>query len=299
MRTHLGPRMAMESRSATVEAALEEAWTWVTDHFPFPGYVHRARKPAYMELPRTALRWLPKKGRILDFGAGPCDKTAMFARIGFHVVAFDDLQDTWHLIPGNRERILQFAAECGIRYYVAETSTREFSFSGERFDMVMLHHVLEHLHDSPRQLLNDLLDVLRDEGILYVTVPNAANLRKRLFLAVGKTNYQPYGAYYWYPRAWRGHVREYVRSDLQQLAAFLGVNVLELRSYNHFWNAVPASLRLPFKMIALAVPGFRDSWMLVARKPRGWKPRPDLTAQELADLLKRSEFYDYSSRGKL
>ena len=37
----------------------------------------------------------------------------------------------------------------------------------------------------------------------------------------------------------------------------------------------------------------RDSWMLPARKPAGWKPRLELSRWELAALLRRTEYYDH------
>jgi SAM-dependent methyltransferase len=280
---------------AEVERALDDAWEWVNAQFPFPGYIRAARKPSYVGLPRTAARWVRRPGTILDFGAGPCDKTAMFARLGFTVTAYDDLLDPWHLLGDNRQRILDFAAAAGIAYRLPEKGSAPVPFARESFDMVMLHHVLEHLHDSPRQLLTQLVDCVRPGGVLYVSVPNAANIRKRLFLLLGRTNYPPYDTYYWYPGPWRGHVREYVRNDLVLLARFLGLEVLELKSYNHFWHAVPAALRPVFKVVGAVCPGFRDSWLLVARKPAGWVPRTALAPRELASALRRTEFYDYGS----
>ena len=70
--------------------------------------------------------------------------------------------------------------------------------------MVMLNHVVEHLHDFPRDLLNDLLTLVKPSGLLFITVPNAGNVRKRLDLLRGKTNLPPYEGYYWYPGRWRG-----------------------------------------------------------------------------------------------
>ena len=82
----------------------------------------------------------------------------------------------------------------------------------------MLNDVIEHLHNSPRSILLALLEALKDEGVLLITVPNAGNIRKRLDLLRGKTNLPPFSQYYWHPDPWRGHVREYVHGDLEQLA---------------------------------------------------------------------------------
>ena len=281
--------------SQNFEMALEEGWKWVCTHFPFDGYIKPARKESYLLLARIAHNWLSLSSRILDFGAGPCDKTAIFSKIGFDVVAYDDLEDPWHKLDNNRQRILDFAHESGIRYYIQENGLSEFPFPKDRYDMIMLHHVLEHLHDSPKNLLNDLVGYLREGGVLYVTVPNAANLRKRLALLIGNTNYPAYGGYYWYPGSWRGHVREYVRDDLVQLASYLNLEILELRSYNHFLHAIPAASRPVFRLVTRLFHGFSDSWMLVAQKPVGWQPQRSIAQDQLAKVLGRAEYFDYGS----
>jgi 2-polyprenyl-3-methyl-5-hydroxy-6-metoxy-1,4-benzoquinol methylase len=70
--------------------------------------------------------------------------------------------------------------------------------------MVMLHSVLQHLPDSPRDLLVNLVERIRPGGYLFITVPNHVNLRKRLAVLCGKTSHAPYVMYYWYPGGWRG-----------------------------------------------------------------------------------------------
>ena len=45
--------------------------------------------------------------------------------------------------------------------------------------MVMLHGVVEHSKQLSREFLNDLLELTRPGGLLFITVPNAVNNRKR------------------------------------------------------------------------------------------------------------------------
>ena len=59
--------------------------------------------------------------------------------------------------------------------------------------MVMSHDVLEHLHHSPRDLLNDLCELIKPNALLFITVPNAVNIRKRIDVLRGKTNLPDYG----------------------------------------------------------------------------------------------------------
>jgi predicted SAM-dependent methyltransferase len=56
----------------------------------------------------------------------------------------------------------------------------EAPLEGRHFDVVRLSHVLEHL-PSPRKSLGKVHRLLRPGGLLWVEVPNAASLERRLF----------------------------------------------------------------------------------------------------------------------
>ncbi len=79
------------------------------------------------------------------------------------------------------------------------------TISNQAFDMIMLHDVIEHFADSPHHLLVELIGLLKPGGYLYISVPNAVNLRKRLLVLSGRTNYPRFAAYYWSSPHWRGH----------------------------------------------------------------------------------------------
>lgn len=211
---------------------------------------------------------LPANASILDFGSGPGDIAGVLTQLGYSVEAADDLQDPWHKRESSRTKIAEFSRNFGIKFTILDGSP--LTWEKESFDMVMLHHVLEHFGDSPRELLNLLLECTKPGGYLFITVPNAVNLRKRLAVLRGKTNHAPYGAYYWTPGPWRGHHREYVRGDLEQLASFLGLEIVALEGYHSMINSLPAKARGLWRLATTVAPGWRDSWYLIARKPAGW-----------------------------
>ena len=136
--------------------------------------------------------------------------------------------------------------------------------------MVMLHHVLEHLHDPPRDLVNDLLEFLKPEGYFFAIVPNAVNIRKRVSVLRGRTNLPNFATYYWYPDSWRGHIREYTRNDLVQIAEFLGLEIVALHSYQQILRKVPSHIRPFYTASTNIFPDCRDSWLLPAKKSSGW-----------------------------
>jgi 2-polyprenyl-3-methyl-5-hydroxy-6-metoxy-1,4-benzoquinol methylase len=52
-------------------------------------------------------------------------------------------------------------------------------FDDDRFDVVVLSEVVEHLTD-PRTLLNEVHRILRPGGLLWATTPNGSGLSWRL-----------------------------------------------------------------------------------------------------------------------
>lgn len=251
---------------------LGDALRRVDELIPIDGYVALA-EPALRTVGETVLQHLPPGAHVLDFGAGRCAKAAVVAELGFRCAAYDDLADP-HLTDPDRAAIRAFAAAAGVELTVAPYGG-ELPYAPETFDLAMLHDVLEHLPQSPRQLLNQVLELVRPGGVLFVTVPNAANLRKRIAVLRGRTNLPDFDHFFWHPEPWRGHVREYVRDDLARLAANLGLEVVELSSCHHMLAKMPAPARPLYRAATRVFPGWRDTWLLVARRPAGWIPAKD------------------------
>jgi SAM-dependent methyltransferase len=267
----------------------EEAVRTIAERFPFEHYVTEPFD-GYLTILRTVQRHVPAGGRVLDFGSGPCDKAAMLRLLGYQCSAIDDLQDPWHLKPGNRERILEFAREAGVDFRISGGPEEPLPFERGSFDMVMSHNVLEHLHDSPRGLLNALLELAKPRGLLYLSVPNLANVRKRVAVLRGRSNLESYARFFWTPGAFRGHVREYVRDDLRLLARYLNLEVLALRSTSDMLARLPVGFRGVYKAVTSLFPGWRDTWVLVARKPEGWMPAVSPPAEVEPELRVKEWF---------
>jgi len=255
----------------------EHAFEQLLDEFPFENYIEcKHLSNVYKTVTDTVLTNLPSGSKILDFGCGPCDKTIILKKLGYDCYGYDDLQDDWHKINDNRKLILNNIKQNGIKFIDAGIE-KEWPFNKSEFDMVILNDVIEHLHDSPRVLLNDLVDILKDGGLLFITVPNAGNIRKRIHLMLGKTNLPPFNGYYWSPGPWRDHIREYVLNDLKKLAFYLELKIIEIKARDHM--LVPGKMPKAFiplwKAITVLFPGWKDSWSLLAMKPNGWTGNRD------------------------
>ena len=161
-----------------------------------------------------------------------------------------------------------------------------------RFDMVMIHDVIEHFADSPREILLWLVGLLKPGGYLYISVPNAVNLRKRLLVLSGNTNYPRFPAYFWSGRQWRGHKREYVKDDLSQLCEFLGLKCILLRGEHHRLNALPRWSRTFYKMTVGRVDSLRETLALIAQKGHAWMPI-EVAPDDLRRIRQRETSYQY------
>jgi len=269
---------------------IKRAIETVHNQFPFEGYVN-FENGAYTHIANTVLAHLKPGSTILDFGCGPCDKTAVLQTLGFKCTGYDDLQDDWHRFGDNRRKIINFARGLGIDLRLADSD--KFPFDGLSFDMLMMHDVLEHLHDSPRELLNDLLQFLKPGGLFFATVPNAVNIRKRVFVLFGKSNYQSFDLYYWYPGPWRGHVREYVRGDLVGLSKHLSLETVELNTADYMLPKVPPSFRPLYVFITNIFRGWKDTWYIVAKKKHGWEPRKTISEEQIRRIKGKYTSYRY------
>jgi len=243
---------------------IKKAINSISRQFPFKNYMS-GHKEVYFDLVRTAKKFLPAKARILDFGSGPMDKTAILSKLGFQCFACDDLEDEWHKKNKNRMKILKFARQNKIKFY--QNKGEKLRFAKNYFDMIMLHSVLEHWHNSPKNLLTDLLSFLKHKGYIFITVPNAVNIRKRIAVVSGNTNYPSFKQYFEYPDPWRGHVREYTKDDLEQLCKFLNLRIIMLESRNYLVESRLVGIsKYLYSGLTYLFPWWRDTLFLIAQK---------------------------------
>ena len=258
-----------------LESRLNVACDRVLQSFPFTGYVGTGTIAAVRTTARTLSRFLPDwDGKhLLDIGCGPMEKTAILQLSGFQCCAVDDLSDPWHRRDDNEKKIHAFADSVGIDFEQQQMGDHTIPFQVGSFDVVCSFAVLEHLHESPRSLLNTMGTYLKPEGLLVITMPNSVNLRKRLSVTTGRTNYVPVDQFFHSNGIWRGHVREYTLSETEYICREAGFDVLASTTFE---NLAQDRLRFPMRQLYMAigsvVPSTRSSLLVVARKPANWQP---------------------------
>jgi 2-polyprenyl-3-methyl-5-hydroxy-6-metoxy-1,4-benzoquinol methylase len=260
-----------------IEAAVDK----VMRDYIFRDSTGNQKRPKLIEIAKLVTTNVPKGGRILDFGSGFGDVPAVLSLLDYQCVALDDFNDPWHT-DENVERIMKFSQKYDVSR--VDLNTQDISAAGGGFDMAMIHDVLEHLHDSPRDVLHSLLKQTNEKGLLYATVPNAVNIRKRVSVLFGGTNHPHYDHYYWHPHPYRGHVREYVKGDFRRLAKWLDLDIVELRDINKMLPTLKPPLRQIWRYSSIFFPGCRDTWQFLGQKGSNWNPT--LTA-DLGTVKKR------------
>ena len=120
-------------------------------------------------------------GKLLDVGAGKGEFLSIARKKGFMVQGFEPSKEFCDF--ANRE--FGVNVHCGDLYTFIKKIDAE-----ERFDVISLFHVLEHVKD-PNTLLTELRPMLSSNGICYIEVPNAdALLLKvvdKIYRVIGKS----------------------------------------------------------------------------------------------------------------
>jgi hypothetical protein len=194
---------------------------------------------------------------------------AVLAELGYTVVGVDDFEDPWH-DPTVVAALEEYAAQCSFR--LKRSRIEDFVELG--LNGVSLVDVIEHLHNGPRPLLNHVGNLLTEGALLVVVMPNSVNLRKRLAVMRGKTNYPSLDQVFGSQPPWRGHVREYTPQETRWLLEKAGFDVVCSGTFHAivYDRRLRTVVQSGYRMLTRAWPSLRDSVYAVGRKPSGWRP---------------------------
>jgi len=206
---------------------------------PHPQIPHQdqlSTRPYRIDISRYLSSAAHRPGRILDLGCGPgaCDLKAMKSLGSSALVGIDMSSDL-----NNKDSDIYFVR--------SDIDDRGLPFLAESFDIVLLHNVIEHLHD-PLRVLREAHRVLAPGGVLSIVTENQVCLRNRLKSLMGLSIYFPINR--WMSQEDRveksgrlvctGHVREYTRQEIKQMLRRSGfmLDVLKLHAAAYPANQV-------------------------------------------------------------
>jgi 2-polyprenyl-3-methyl-5-hydroxy-6-metoxy-1,4-benzoquinol methylase len=157
----------------------------------------------------TLVRLVGKGNRVLDVGCR-AGQLAQRYSAGNDVVGVDV----------DRDAIALFTETLGLEGHWLDVDSEPLPFPASSFDVVVCTEVLEHLR-FPGQALAEIRRVLRPEGRLVGSVPNATRLRNRWRFLLGQLHEDP------------THLRQYSPDTIREVLAveFVEVEILPVSGH--------------------------------------------------------------------
>lgn len=112
-------------------------------------------------------KYLPRKGRVLEAGCGLGRWVFYLQRLGYAITGIDLAVEA-----------LRVVKEYDNNAPVQSDDILHTSFPDRQFDAVISLGVVEHFEDGPQEALREAWRVLKDEGLLFVSVP-LQNMNRR------------------------------------------------------------------------------------------------------------------------
>ena len=144
------------SRAQARTVNIEKTWIW---GIPWGKAMKKKARPI--------LRY-KKKGTILDIGCGDGSLLKYMKSLGWHTFGVEF-----------NERSSQYARKV-LGLNVFSGRLEEANYETGFFDVIILFHVLEHLHD-PCETLKRVYSLLKKDGFLLIEVPNFGSFEARFF----------------------------------------------------------------------------------------------------------------------
>jgi SAM-dependent methyltransferase len=203
---------------------LPRVWTSKEGNLAFSGYV------GYVEqIDRAHRRYGggDYKGlRFLDIGISMGVVACVASKLGMQVDGCDYLKaaDDPFLTPLRRKY--------NITYADYDAVTDDLPYPDNTFDIVNCNDMIEHLHASPKRMLENALRVLKPGGVLIITTPNLAALHNRIQLFIGGSVHASIRDWYhnpiWARPVFTGHVREFAPRELKYVLSEAGFRAVEV-----------------------------------------------------------------------
>jgi SAM-dependent methyltransferase len=185
-------------------------------------FIHRMRSSDYWQQRPYSIQYLREGHYRLCHIAATIPSTPT----GLHILDIGTTPFTFYLsdtFPQHQFASVDltrlWASYCqtqGITFQTCDLVEDSLPYDPETFDVVIFTEVLEHLDAPPTVILRKLWRVLKPGGRFIFSVPNLARLQNRIRLLCGRSplaiwRESPPGIH------GQGHLREYTRSEAQQL----------------------------------------------------------------------------------
>jgi 2-polyprenyl-3-methyl-5-hydroxy-6-metoxy-1,4-benzoquinol methylase len=199
---------------------------------PHTGYAEEAEE-RYAFVRALLAGMAPPPATLVELGAAPGAQSVGLARAGYRVTAVDLGVAEWS--DDAAGTMATTLAQEGVELVEWDLERVPYPLPDASFDVAVMTEVLEHLREYPARSLAEIHRILRPGGLLVLTTPNAAYLKNRLRLALGRSVYTPLGDWlHGLPHA--RHAREYTASELLTLVRHTGFEPA-LTTGRHFYRS--------------------------------------------------------------
>jgi len=171
----------------------------------------------YLLLLSIAKQYNPKK--ILDLGCAEGTFSILLSLEGFTVTASDISEEYLIKARKNAKKI-----DAKINIIKGDIENDISQFKNETYDFIFLGDTIEHFRNTSSALLN-IRNILTDNGILFITTPNATSIARliQLFLFRSKIkNYFSHDVLY------DLHLNLYDLDSLNKILAFTGFKIIKI-----------------------------------------------------------------------
>lgn len=216
------------------------------------------------------------QNKCLDMGCGHGFLGMILSRLGWEYYGIDDMADYAVNYSGDELQAV-LGADAELHQWSGFTLIKQdifqkTDFQDNEFDVGLFSDVIEHVHKSPRPILEEFYRVIKPGGKLVCIAPNAVNLRKRLHVVLGKSNYQPVQTFYNSVGDWRGHVREPTLTELELMLTWAGFQIDRSFTVDFDYQVDKylkgrQALRKIYQVICKWVPTLRQNLICIGSKP--------------------------------
>jgi SAM-dependent methyltransferase len=202
---------------------------------------------------------------ILEIGSFLGAVSISLKKIGFNVCALD--------IPEfyQSSKLKSLYERNGIHFTGLNLRNSKLPQESNSLDAVIICEVMEHLNFNPLPVLQEINRVLKNDGYIYIGMPNQANLGNRIKLLRGRSIHNPIGDFF--KQLDRNdnmvvglHWREYTLDETMALIQKMGFDTVARYYFQPASRHKSNFLKEVLRKMAFFYPPFRSYQVVIGKK---------------------------------